>query len=107
LSEKISLVFYQEIKQEWGRDEYIDCCNRNDRRCMACWRLGIWKLRGSRKGVEKGTCPLCLGKEDTKHILLECPETNDWRMEMLCKRWLDINDEVAYRKVLSCTKKRW
>jgi hypothetical protein len=50
--------------------------------------------------VEKGTCPLYLGKEDTKHILLECPETNDWRMEMLCKRWLDINEEIAYRKVL-------
>jgi hypothetical protein len=23
------------------------------------------------------------------------------------KRWLDINEEIAYRKVLSCTKKRW
>jgi hypothetical protein len=55
--------------------------------------------------VEKGTCPLCLGKEGTKHILLECPETKDWRTGMLCKRWLDINIEVAYSKVLSCTKK--
>jgi hypothetical protein len=68
LSEKISLVFYQEMKQEWGREEYIDCCNRYERRCMAWWRLGIWKLRGSRKGVEKGTCSLCLGKEDTNTI---------------------------------------
>jgi hypothetical protein len=72
---------------------------------MAWWRLGIWKLRGSRKGVEKGTCPLCLGKEDTKHILLECAETKNWRTEMLCKRWLDINEEVAYRKMLICTNK--
>jgi hypothetical protein len=39
-------------------------------------------------------------------ILLECPETNDWRMEMLCKTWLDINEEIAYRKVLSCPKKK-
>jgi hypothetical protein len=93
------------MKQEWGRKEYIDCCNINERRCMAWWRFGIWKLRGSRKGVEKGTCSLCLGKEDTKHILLECPETKNWRMKMLCKRWLDINEEVAYRKMLSCTKK--
>jgi hypothetical protein len=23
----------------------------------------------------------------------------------LCKSWLDINEEIAYRKVLSCTKK--
>jgi hypothetical protein len=105
LSEKISLVFYQEMKQEWEREEYIDCCNRNERRGMAWWRLGIWKLRGSTKGVEKGTCLLCLGKEHTKHILLVCPETNDWRMKMLCKRWLDIKEEIAYRKVLSCTKK--
>jgi hypothetical protein len=67
--------------------------------------LGIWKLRGSRKGVEKGTCPLCLGKEDTKHILLECPKTKNWRTEMLSKRWLDVNEEVACRKVLSCTNK--
>jgi hypothetical protein len=72
---------------------------------MAWWRLDTWKLRGSRKGVEKGTCPPCSGKEDTKHILLECPETNDWRTEMLCRRWLDINEEVAYRKMLSCTNK--
>jgi hypothetical protein len=92
------------MKQEWEREEYIDCCNRNERRGMAWWRLGIRKLRGSRKGVEKGTCPLCLGKEDTKHILLECLETNDWRMEMLCERWLDINEEMVYKKVLSCTK---
>jgi hypothetical protein len=104
LSGKISLVFYQEVKQEWEREEYIGCCNRNER-SMAWWRLGIWKLRESWKGVEKGTFPLCLGKEDTKHILLECPETKDWKMEMLRKRWLDINEEIAYRKVLRCTKK--
>jgi hypothetical protein len=54
--------------------------------------------------VELGTYPLCSGKEDTKHILLECPETNDWRMEMLCKRWLDIIEKIAYRKVLICPK---
>jgi hypothetical protein len=53
LSEKISLVFCQEMKQEWGREDLIDCCNRNERRGTAWWRLGIWKLRGSRKGVEK------------------------------------------------------
>jgi hypothetical protein len=104
LFENISLVFYREMKQRWGREDFIDCYNSNERRVMAWWRLGIWKLRGNRKGVEKRTCPLCLGKEDTKHIFLECPETKNWRMEM-CKRWLDINEEVAYRKMLSCTNK--
>jgi hypothetical protein len=32
------------MKQEWGREEFIDFCNRNDRRGMAWWRLGIWKI---------------------------------------------------------------
>jgi hypothetical protein len=64
LSGKISLVL-PEVKQEWGREEYIDCCNRNERRCMAWWRLGIWKLRGSWKGVDKGTYSQCLGKDQT------------------------------------------
>jgi hypothetical protein len=50
-------------------------------------------------------CPLCLRKEDTKHILPECPETKNWRTEMLCKRWLDINEEAVYTKMLSCTNK--
>jgi hypothetical protein len=95
-------MFYQEMKQEWGREGYTDYCDRNERTGMAWWRLGIWKLRGSRKGGEKGTCPLCLGKEGTKHILLECPETKNWRTEM-CKRWLDINEKVAYNKMQSCT----
>jgi hypothetical protein len=72
---------------------------------MAWWGLEIWKLRGSRKGIEKETYPLCLGEEDSKHILLECPETKSWRKEMLCKQWLDINEEVVYRKILSCTNK--
>jgi hypothetical protein len=54
---------------------------------------------------KKGTCPLCLGKQDTKHILLECAETKNWRMEMLCKRWLDINEEVACRKMLTVQTK--
>jgi hypothetical protein len=54
--------------------------------------------------VELGTYPLCSGEEDTKHIFLDCPETNDWRMGMLCKRRLDINVKMAYRKVLICPK---
>jgi hypothetical protein len=46
-----------------------------------------------------------LGKENTKHILPEFPETKNWRTEMLSKRWLDVNEEVAYRKMLRCTNK--
>jgi hypothetical protein len=27
------------------------------------------ELRGIRRGLEKGRCPLCWGEEDVKHIL--------------------------------------
>jgi hypothetical protein len=29
MSEKMSLVFYQEMKQKWGREECIELCSRN------------------------------------------------------------------------------
>jgi hypothetical protein len=54
---------------------------------------------------KKGTCPLRLGKEGTKHILLEYPETKNWRPEMLCKRWFCTNEEGTYKTMLGCTNK--
>jgi hypothetical protein len=38
-------------------------------------KAGLWKLRGIRRGLEKGRCPLCWGEEDAKHILLKCKES--------------------------------
>jgi hypothetical protein len=32
LSEKISLVFHQDMKQTWGKEKNIECCNRNEKR---------------------------------------------------------------------------
>jgi hypothetical protein len=40
-------------------------------------KAGVWKLRGIRRGLEKGTCPLCMENEDVKHILLSCPDTKN------------------------------
>jgi hypothetical protein len=58
MSEKISLVFYQETEHKWGREEYIEFCSRNERNGL------VWKLREIRRGLEKGTWPLCMGNED-------------------------------------------
>jgi hypothetical protein len=66
-------------------------------------KAGIWKLRGIRRGFERGRCPLCLEKEDAKHILLKCPETKKWREECVSSNWLSINEDLAYRKIISCT----
>jgi hypothetical protein len=52
MAEKILLVFYQEIKYKWGRDEYIKFCSQNERSRIVWMKAGVWKLRG---GIEKGT----------------------------------------------------
>jgi HKD family nuclease len=44
-----------------------------------------------------------LGEEDAKHILLNCPETKKWREELLCSKWLNKNEDIAYRKIINCT----
>jgi hypothetical protein len=56
---EISLTDYVDIKRIWGREEYIMCCSRDERRGRAWWRLGIWKLKDCRGEVRKGQCPMC------------------------------------------------
>jgi hypothetical protein len=107
VSEKLSLVFYQEMKHKWGREEYIELCSRNERNGSAWMKAGVWKLRGIRRGWEKGTCPLCRDNVDAKHILLSCPETKKCRMQFMNKKWLCINEELSYKKIVNCTNKAY
>jgi hypothetical protein len=39
------------MKLLWAREEYVMCDSRNDRREIAWFRAGTWKMRGMRKGV--------------------------------------------------------
>jgi hypothetical protein len=66
------------------------------------WKAGIWKLRGIRRGFEGGRCPLCLGEEDAKHIILKCFETKKWREEYVKSNLLNINEDILYKKIISC-----
>jgi hypothetical protein len=70
---------------------------------IAWFRAGIWKLRGMRKGLETGRCPLCNGEEDAIHILLKCPEIRRLREHLLSRKWQIINEELAYKKIINCT----
>jgi hypothetical protein len=82
ISEKISLVFYCEMKQESGKECYTDECTKNER--MGIWlKAGTWKLTGIRRGSERGKCPLCMGEEGAKHTWLKCPEMKKQR-ELVC-----------------------
>jgi hypothetical protein len=63
------------------------------------WLLaGIQQLKGVKQNIDKGRCPLCLGEEDAKHIVLDCKDTNHWRMKLIYHKRLNINKKVAYRK---------
>jgi hypothetical protein len=66
-------------------------------------KTGILKLRGMRKGSEKGRCPLCSEDEDAIHILLKCSETKKWREQFLSRKWLMLNEGTAYKKIINCT----
>jgi hypothetical protein len=46
------------------------------------WKAGIWKLRGIRRGFERGRFPLCLGEEDAKYIVLKCSECKSGKKNM-------------------------
>jgi hypothetical protein len=48
-------------------------------------------------------CPLCLGEEDAKHIVLKCFETKKRREEYVRVNsdWLNINEDLAYKKIIS------
>jgi hypothetical protein len=71
------------------------CGSRNDRMGIAWFRAGIWKLRGIRKGLEIGRCPLCNVEEDAVHILLKCSETRRPKEHLLSRKWQIINEELA------------
>jgi hypothetical protein len=88
---------------EW--EEYIELYSRNERNGSAWMKAAVWKLRGVRRGWGKGTCPLCRGNEDVKHVLLSCPETKKWRMQFINKKWLYINEEQENKKIVNCTNK--
>jgi hypothetical protein len=65
--EKRSLIFYCDMKLQWAREEYTVCCTKNVRSGLASFRTGTWKLKGMRKGFEKGRCPLCHQEDDVIH----------------------------------------
>jgi hypothetical protein len=71
------------LEEEWGRGLYTSCYELNERNAVACFRLGMWKMRGLRKGAERGRCPLREEGKDESHILLKCKEMKGWTVTIL------------------------
>jgi hypothetical protein len=73
----------------------MEWCSRKERRGIGWLLGGMWQLKGIRRNTDKGRCPLCVGEEDLRHMLLDCFETRNWRMKFLNGNWLSVNKEVA------------
>jgi len=56
----------------WGKRMYTEWCSRKERSGTVWLIAGMWQLTGVRRHTDKARCPLCLGEEDVKHILLDC-----------------------------------
>jgi hypothetical protein len=55
--------------------------------------------------LDNGKCALCLREEDAKYRLLDCKDTKLWRMKFRHDKWLNMNKEVAYRKMVKIANK--
>jgi hypothetical protein len=53
------------MKQRWRKEAYVKCCYTKERNGIAWWRIGIWKMRGIRKGFEKGRSPYVMNRRLT------------------------------------------
>jgi hypothetical protein len=103
MREKESLILLNSLKRDWQKEDYTSKTTRESRRSIAWWRMGIWRLKGIRKDVEIGICPICK-KEGLSHIL-RCDGTKMWREEILDKRFWNIDPEKGIRKIAGCKNK--
>jgi hypothetical protein len=42
------------------------------------------------------------GEDDGKHIILKHLETKKWREEYVNSNWLNMNEDLVYKKIISC-----
>jgi hypothetical protein len=71
------------MKYEWARETHTVCCTSNERSGLVWFKTGIWKLRGMRKGAEKGRFPVCGQQEYALHVLLNSSETRKLNEQFL------------------------
>lgn len=62
------------------------------------FRLKIWKMKGSRRGVEWGTCPVST-RENRDMLCYGDLRTDKDKKKLLNGEWLNINEEIVYVKV--------
>jgi hypothetical protein len=72
------------VKYVWGRGEYIQCCDRSERRGLL--EIRALKIERPKRENCKRNLSLVCGSEDAKHVILGCGETASWRAYIKCKK---------------------
>jgi hypothetical protein len=59
--------------------------------------------------VERSSYLLCQREENEVHIrvISNWRETSKWREELLRRMWIEINEEIRYRKITISAKNRY
>jgi hypothetical protein len=104
MREKKSLILLNSLKRDSQKEDYTSITTRETRRSTVWWRMGIWRLKGIRKNVEIGICPICRKEEELSHIL-RCDGTKMWKEEILDKRFWNIDPEIGIRKIAGSKNK--
>jgi hypothetical protein len=102
--EKSSLTLYRKLNFVYGKKLYIEWCSRKEWSGIVWLLAGIWQLTGIRWNTDRGRCPLYSGEEDAKHTLLDCKDNNHWRIKLIHDKWLNMDKEVDYRKIVKIPK---
>jgi hypothetical protein len=107
MSKKISLRSQKEIKRPWSEEQHTEWCTGNERNGMGWMKAGIWKLTGIRRGTDKRKLPSTFRKVGHKTHTTELSIHKKGRIELLCKTQLNMNEELACRKIINCVKRKY
>ena len=99
MREKRTLSVDWDLKQSWGREASTTCCTMKEKICIACFCLGIGKLKGGRG--ERGRSLLCAGEESDSLLLLLRPETLRWKEGLIKSKWSSINEGIEIRRIMT------
>jgi hypothetical protein len=97
MREKRSLTLYNELTSSWEREKCIDICIFEERKGVGWWKMGFWRLKGTRGNTDKGVCPVCRKEEGRSHIL-QCEGARVWRDRWLERKFTGIHLEIGIKK---------
>jgi hypothetical protein len=85
------------LKSSWEKEKYTDICIFEERKGIGWWKIGIWRLKGTRGNIDKGVCPVFRREEGESHIL-QTEGTRVGRNRGLEIKFTSILPEIGIKK---------